>query len=458
MFKRVGSGWLRSFLGALVVATCSMSPSAALAAGHPSAPGVQLRRIELQSTSEAAVLTLSLSGPVSQHVFSLHNPERLVIDLPDTRRIGALPTPAPGGAVTAIRSGQNAPLGLRLVLELDSRMQLQQRALQAGGAQLRLALQRPQTPTVPAAAPVRERAAPVPAAAPVRERAAPALTVRAAHVPGAESRPIIIAVDAGHGGDDPGASGAGGTHEKDVTLAIARSLAARIDREPGMRAVMTRNGDYFVDLVERRERAKAAHADMFVSIHADAIRDREVSGASVYVLSDRGASSQAAKILAEEQNAADLRGGIPLAGQRPELRSVLLNLKQNASMADSSEAADRVLTALDGVGAVRKREVQQAAFVVLKSPDIPSMLIETAYISNPTEERMLRTPSYQQRLADAIVSGIDSYFRKYPPDGSLFAHQRERQQGSPGSDSVPLAAVSEPSAEPVAELIARKDP
>jgi N-acetylmuramoyl-L-alanine amidase len=258
---------------------------------------------------------------------------------------------------------------------------------------------------------------------------------------GGSERTVVIAVDAGHGGDDPGASGPGGTHEKDVTLAIARALAARIDREPGMRAVLTRDGDYFVDLVQRRVRAKAAHADMFVSIHADAIRDREVSGASVYILSERGASSQAARILAEEQNAADLKGGVSLARQKAELRPVLLDLSQNASMGESSEAADGVLNSLDRVGAIRKREVQQAAFVVLKSPGsdigsmIPSMLIETAYISNPTEERLLRTPAQQQRLAEAICNGISGYFRKFPPEGSLFA--RAHEQG--GAVTEPLA-------------------
>lgn len=277
-------------------------------------------------------------------------------------------------------------------------------------------------PPVPSSVPVPVPvpASPLPSSS--RERQAPALGVRAAHAPSGSERAVVIAVDAGHGGDDPGATGQSGTHEKDVTLAIARALAGRINREPGMRAVLTRDGDYFVPLVERMKRAHSAHADMFVSIHADAIRDREVSGASVYVLSERGGSSQAAKILADEQNAADLKGGISLADQKPELRSVLLNLSQSASIGESSEAADRVLNALDGVGAVRKREVQQAAFVVLKSPDIPSMLVETAYISNPAEERSLRTPSQQQRLADAICSGIGGYFRKFPPEGSLFAH------------------------------------
>jgi N-acetylmuramoyl-L-alanine amidase len=330
--------------------------------------------------------------------------------------------------VSALRSGWTPQHALRLVLELSAPMELHQQILRSGDWQLRLALNAAPVSGVPApkltasagSAPV--TSAPV-TSAPVTS--APVTSIRAAHAPGSAERPIVIAVDAGHGGDDPGASGQSGTHEKDVTLAIARALAARINREPGMRAVLTRDGDYFVDLVERRQRAKAARADMFVSIHADAIRDRDVSGASIYVLSERGASSQAAKILAEEQNAADLKGGISLARQKPDLRPVLLDLSQSESMGESSEAADGVLTALDHVGAIRKHEVQQAAFVVLKSPDIPSMLIETAYISNPAEERMLRTPAQQQRLADAIFTGIGGYFRKFPPEGSLFARTRE---------------------------------
>jgi N-acetylmuramoyl-L-alanine amidase len=226
-----------------------------------------------------------------------------------------------------------------------------------------------------------------------------------------------------------------GTHEKDVTLAIARALAARIDREPGMHAVLTRAGDYFVVLSERIKRAHAANADMFVSIHADAVRDRAVSGASVYILSERGASSEAARTLAEHENAADLKGGISLAEQRPDVRSVVIDVAQNANIGQSVEAAGRVLGALDRVGAVRKREVQQAAFVVLKSLDIPSLLIETAYISNAGEERKLRTPAEQQRLAEAIFSGIDSYFRKFPPDGSQYA----RSHGDEPEPGVELA-------------------
>jgi len=391
---------------------------------------VQLRHLDLQSDSGTVLLTLSLSAPVNAHVFRLHHPERVVIDLPHTHAVGSLPSAIADGSVTALRSGLTAQHALRLVLELTSPMQLQlqQQPMKSGDRQLRIALQSPAL--VPALAAAATAARPLTIAA--------VSGIRPAHAPSGVERPVVIAVDAGHGGDDPGASGPGGTHEKDVTLAIARALAARIDREPGMRAVLTRDGDYFVELRERRERAQKAHADMFVSIHADAIRDRGVSGASVYILSERGASSQAARILAQEQNAADLKGGIALANQTPDLRPVLLDLSQSASMGESSEAADRILNALDRVGDVRKHEVQQAAFVVLKSPDtrlIPSMLIETAYISNPAEERMLRTPAQQQRLAEAICDGISAYFHKFPPEGSLFVRAREQA----GAVAEPLA-------------------
>jgi N-acetylmuramoyl-L-alanine amidase len=385
---------------------------------------VRLEAIGLDSDDRGALLTLSLSAPVSQHVFRLHNPERLVIDLPGAQRRATLPQATPGSPVLAVRSGMHGPQALRLVVELNgpitARLQPKVEA-----AHYRLQIVFGHEHSAPAhATPAPSSAAKTMVAAAIPEPtslAAPATHVRAAHAPQGE-RDIIIAVDAGHGGDDPGATGSSGTHEKDVTLAIARALAARIDRENGMHAALTRDGDYFVALPNRIARARAARADMFVSIHADAVRDREVTGASVYILSERGASSEAAKLLAEQQNAADLKGGISLADQRPDVRSVLLNLSQTAAIGQSVEAADRVLGALDRVGAVRKREVQQAAFVVLKSPDVPSMLVETAYISNPLEERKLRTPAEQERLAGAIFSGIDSYFREFPPEGSLYAH------------------------------------
>ncbi|HLK70412.1 MAG TPA: N-acetylmuramoyl-L-alanine amidase [Steroidobacteraceae bacterium] len=389
-------------------------PSIAQASGATA----RLQRVSLSSGPSDATLTLELSAPVQAHTLRLSAPERLVIDLPQTRRRGALPALGGDSLVAAVRSGRPDDHTLRLVLELRAPSILKMRWQRRGnGAQLRVELTRApgaqtfMTPAASASAPVGH----TPTLSAALLQALPA-----AHAP-RTSRDVIIAVDAGHGGVDPGATGPDGTREKNVTLAIARALAAHIDAAPGMHAVLTRDGDYFVPLRDRMERARAAHADLFVSIHADSVRDHGVEGSSVYILSERGASSEAARRLADQQNAADLAGGISLAAQAPELRSVLMDLSQNASMAQSGEAAQDVLGALDRVGAVRKREVQQAAFVVLKSPDVPSMLIETAYISNPGEERRLRDPIEQQRLAFAIFNGIADYIRQYPPQGTLFA-------------------------------------
>jgi N-acetylmuramoyl-L-alanine amidase len=233
-----------------------------------------------------------------------------------------------------------------------------------------------------------------------------------------------VAVDAGHGGQDPGAIGHGGTREKDVTLAIARALAERINGEPGMRAVLTRNRDEFLVLRDRIGRARLAKADMFISIHADSIANRDVSGASVYVLSEHGATNEAARWLADRENAADLMGGVKLDDKDKQLASVLLDLSQTANISASMTAAQQVLGSLDVVGQVRKSQVQQAGFVVLKSPDIPSMLVETAYISNPAEELNLRNPRHQSALAEAILKGVHGYFETYPPVGTRFAQAR----------------------------------
>lgn len=406
-----------------VITLCCLASGAAAALGATPAradPPVRLERLAVEAEASGATLTLALSGPVEPRIFSLHAPERLVIDLADTRRSAALPNPPSGAVVLRVRAGYPQPHRLRLVVELARALRWQGAHCAAQGAcVLQIVLRDRSAPAAAAAGVPAPLPGNAPAPAPVRARAA-------AHAPPAGERTVIVAVDAGHGGTDPGASGAGGTHEKDVTLAIARALALQIDGEAGMHAVLTRSGDYFVPLRNRMELAARAHADMFVSIHADAIRDREVSGASVYILSEQGASSEAARRLAEQENAADLKGGISLADQSPELRPLLLNLSQSASIGASGEAADRVLGSLDGVGAVRKREVQQAAFVVLKSPDIPSLLVETAYISNPAEERQLRTPAQQERLAGAIFHGIVRYFQQNPPEGSQFARSRER--------------------------------
>jgi N-acetylmuramoyl-L-alanine amidase len=252
---------------------------------------------------------------------------------------------------------------------------------------------------------------------------APSVVKSASDVHG---RDIIVAIDAGHGGQDPGSIGKRGTREKHVTLAIARELKKRIDREPGMRAVLTRDTDQFIALRDRIVRARKQQADMFVSIHADAYHDRSVAGSSVYVLSARGASDESARWLADRENSADLVGGVKLDDKDDVLASVLLDLSQGASMSASIDAADKVMSSLYQMGNVTRRGVKHAGFLVLKSPDIPSILVETAFISNPTEEARLLNPTHQQRLADAIFSGVRTYFYESPPPGTLFAQLRAR--------------------------------
>ena len=252
----------------------------------------------------------------------------------------------------------------------------------------------------------------------------------APHAP-AGQRDLVVAIDAGHGGEDPGAIGKYGTREKDVALRVARQLADRINQEPGMRAVLTRTGDYFVPFRERLRRARVAQADLFVSIHADAFVNRSVRGSSVYVLSTGRASSEAARWLADRENAADLVGGVSLDDKGDVLASVLLDLSQNAVISASREAAGRVLTELDRIGDLKKTDVQHASLIVLTSPDIPSMLIETAYISNPQEEKKLRDPSHQSRLATAIHAGVKRYFYDNPPPGTRVAQLAAVQRGRP---------------------------
>ena len=370
--------------------------------GFSAASAAELRGIALSANSDSAQVTLDLSDGTTQKLFTLDHPDRVVIDLPHTARASGVRAPSGSGVVSELRLGPQPHGTLRVVVELRSALPAHTTWGAAGhGRRLIVSLGQPIVAAV---------AEPAPKA------------VRAAHAVGDGDRDVVIAVDAGHGGDDPGAIGHGGTREKDVTLAIARALAARIDAEGGMRAVLTRDRDQFLELRERIRRAHSYHADMFVSVHADSIADRSVSGASVYVLSAHGASSEAARLLAERENAADLMGGV--LEDKGELRPVLLDAAQSEIIGVSATAAERVVIALSSVGEIRRREVQQAGFVVLKSPDMPSMLVETAYISNPAEERRLRSLEQQQRLAEAIADGVRSYFLQNPPDGTRFKQER----------------------------------
>ncbi|MET3651436.1 N-acetylmuramoyl-L-alanine amidase [Dyella japonica] len=242
-------------------------------------------------------------------------------------------------------------------------------------------------------------------------------------------RKVVIAIDAGHGGEDPGAHGPGGTLEKNVTLAVARQLADQINQQPGMRAVLTRNADFFIPLAQRYQIARNNSADLFVSIHADAFINGDAKGSSVWVLSPRGKTSMAARWLADGQNRADLIGGVTLDDKNDGLAAVLLDLQQGYSMQASESVAGNVLKALGNLGPTHRGYVERANFVVLRSPDVPSILVETAFISNPDEERKLRDPSHQSRLATAVMTGVRGYFEATPPPGSWFAAQASRRNG-----------------------------
>ena len=234
-------------------------------------------------------------------------------------------------------------------------------------------------------------------------------------------RPLVIAIDAGHGGQDPGAIGLGGKREKDITLAIARELARQVNATPGLKAYLVRDHDVFIPLNQRARLARQAKADMFVSIHADAAENRNARGSSVYVLSLKGASSQRARWLADKENAADLIGGVRLEQTNNTLASVLLDLTQSGHMRASEDAAGHVLQGLAKVGRNHKPQVERANFAVLRTSDMPSMLVETAFISNPDEERRLSDPDHQRALARAVLDGVNTYFVRQPPPGTLYA-------------------------------------
>jgi N-acetylmuramoyl-L-alanine amidase len=360
---------------------------------------VEVRALRLWASPEGTQVVIELSGSAKHSLLTLKNPDRVVIDVSDARLSPGAPRPPASGVVKQVRMARQPSGDFRVVLDLA-------RPIRATSFLATPNDQYGYRLVVDLAGP----AAAAAAAAPVKaQHARPA------------ARDLIIAIDAGHGGDDPGAIGMHGTREKDVTLAIARALERSVDAEPGMRAVLTRSGDYFVPLRDRMRRARAQQADLFVSIHADSIRDRAVDGSSVYILSQRGATNEAARWLAERENAADLIGGVSLEDKGNLLASVLLDLSQTASLSASETAAEHVLHQLNLVGEVRKPLVQQAGFMVLKSPDIPSMLIETAYISNPAEEQRLRDAAHQAKLAAAIHQGLKEYFYADPPAGSRIA-------------------------------------
>lgn len=357
---------------------------------------VQVNGVRVSAESETTRVVFELSGPVDHHLFTLDNPGRVVVDVPDARLSTALDA-RQVGLLKGIRGGVRQGDDLRLVLDLNGKARPRSFLLKPGGGSgHRLVIDLD-----------------------AGTGSGPVKTEKS--VAGNDMRDVVIAIDAGHGGKDPGARGPTGLREKDAVLALARKLAAEINAQPGMKAVLTRNSDVFLRLRTRIDKARKHRADMFVSLHADAFNDPRAHGSSVYVLSNRGASNEAAQWLAEKENAADLVGGVSLDDKDDQVAQVLLDLSQEATIEASIKVASRVLGGLKTVGKVHRKQVERAGFVVLKSPDIPSILVETAFISNPTEEARLRDSEYQTRMAKAIAAGVRDYFQEYAPPGTRLA-------------------------------------
>jgi N-acetylmuramoyl-L-alanine amidase len=381
-----------------------------LGAGFACAAPVAVKDVRLWAGPDSTRVVLDLSGPAKHSLFTLEDPARVVIDLEDARVANAdLALPEGRGFAKQLRVGVQGDKDLRFVIDLADRATPRVFSVEPNGPYgHRLVVD-----LMPGAA----SSAAVTPPEPVKSTLTDA------------GRDIVVAIDAGHGGADPGSIGKRGTYEKHITLQIARKLKEVIDREPGMRAELTRDGDYFIPLRDRITRARRKQADMFISIHADSFHDRSVVGSSVYTLSPKGASDESARWLADRENAADLIGGVSLDDKDAVLASVLLDLSQSASMSASIEAAGNVMNALVGLGNTTSRGVKHAGFVVLKSPDIPSLLVETAFISNPGEEARLLDSKHQQRLAQAIHNGVRTYFWENPPPGTRFAQMRFKQDG-----------------------------
>ena len=392
----------------LALSVCSVGVSADVTA---------VQGVRLWAAPDNTRVVFDSNAPVHYKLSTLSAPERIVIEISDARLQATLPVLRKNkGLVKSVSGAALNGKDLRLVLELTGAVRPKSFTLKPNaeyGDRLVVDLYPQNDARSDSDAPSTVRTTTVTSHGPnVVKKTLPTM-----------ARDLVIAIDAGHGGDDPGAHGSAGTKEKDVVLAIARRLSGLIEKERGMRPVMIRNGDYYVGLRQRIQKARKFKADLFVSIHADAFTDRRASGSSVFTLSQRGATSEAARWLAESENAADLVGGVSLDDKDDLLASVLLDLSQTATNEASMEVGDKVLGKLTRVGNVHKARVQQAGFVVLKSPDIPSILVETAFISNPSEERKLRDPKQQQVLAQAIMSGIRSYFTHRAPPGTVLAQQ-----------------------------------
>lgn len=426
------------------------------------AHGAAILAVRVWPANDYTRLTIESDRALVANHFVADNPQRLVVDIenlelnPALRElVGKVRSDDP--FIAGVRVGQNLPRVVRLVIDLKQAVKPQQFALmpvaayqhrlvfdlyptvaedpllgliQDKGQAEREAAQSVQDalgeligkvdkpvappPTLPTPRPGSTPPASAPGTPPVA-LSTPAPPPPSAGLRDRINRLIIVAIDPGHGGEDPGAIGPTGLREKDVVLQVALALRDRIDARPGMRAMLTRDADFFVPLHERVRKARRVQADLFVSIHADAFFTPEARGASVFALSQGGASSAAARWMAQKENAADVVGGVNAAVKDQQVLKALLDMSTTAQIKDSLRVGNEVLRRIGTVGRLHKRQVEQAGFAVLKAPDIPSILVETAFISNPEEEERLRDPDYRQRLVQALYSGIERYFARNPP-------------------------------------------
>lgn len=393
-------------------ALMALVPAWLLAATMQAQAGTNVEGIRIWPAPDHTRLVLDTEGKVSHNMFALSNPSRLVIDLKNTRLktdFGKLDLS--GSPVQRIRSAPRNGTDLRVVLDLASDIKprsFQLEPNQQYGHRLVLDL-------------IDENGSRL------EKATKPTVTHDSAG-----KRDVIVVIDAGHGGEDPGAIGPRGTREKDVVLKMAHTLADMVNKQSGYTAKLTRTGDYYIGLRNRTILARKYSADLFVSVHADAFRTPRPKGASVFALSQRGATSETARWLAQSENRSDLiggTGGVSLDGRDDMLAGVLLDLSMTASINASLGVGSSILGKLSGVAHLHKPGVEQAAFAVLKSPDIPSILVEAGFISNPQEEKNLSTDWYRNKLASAIMKGIDEYFQKTPPPGTLLAWQKQNGQG-----------------------------
>lgn len=409
---------------------------------------VAISAVRVWPAQDYTRLTLESRQTIRHNMFTVSDPERLVIDLEDVEPGNALNelTRLVGEDdpyIRSVRVGLFKPGVIRLVLDLKSEVKPQLFVLKPVGeygyrlvldvypAQpldpLMALLEQLKTPdmeaasapatTVQAAEELPAREGPEPSITPGTDKVdaqPPAAAPPHKNIPELRVRTLIIAIDAGHGGEDPGAIGRKGSREKNVTLAIARKVKTLVDSTPGLRGVLIRDGDYFIPLSGRVAKARKVNADLFISIHADAFIKPSARGSSVFALSEHGATSTAARWLAKKENEADLIGGVNIAVKDPYLARTLLDLSQTATINDSMKLAKHVLNELGDINDLHRGQVEQAGFAVLKSPDIPSVLIETAFISNPSEERRLNDEGYQMKIANAILSGVKRYFSQNP--------------------------------------------